>query len=317
MVAFVLIQVVPGDPVLASLGPQAVVTPEVVEASREKLGLDKPLPVQYGVYVGNLVRGDLGVSSSSQLPVREELATYIPATLELAIPALGLALVISLVAGTAAALRSGRPTDQAIRVVALAGVSTPSFWLAIIAVYALSFKFGLLPSGGRLGPDFDPPPKVTGLYTIDSALAGEWAKLLDALKHLVLPVLTLVAYAVGFLTRFIRSAVLEVVGQDYVRLARAKGLPTRTVVGRHILRPALVSVITVGGLAFASLLAGAVLVERVFSWPGVGQYAYRAASGLDLAAVIGVTLFVGTTYVVLNLVVDLLYGVIDPRIRIE
>jgi peptide/nickel transport system permease protein len=228
-----------------------------------------------------------------------------------------LAVVLAGVLGTAAAMRRGFPSDQSLRVFSLIGVSTPPFWLALIAFYLLTYKIRLLPSGGRLNPLYDPPPHVTGLYTVDALLAGQWNKFVDAVDHLILPVLVLAFYTLGMLTRFTRSAVLDVLGRDYVRNAWAKGVPAHRVMIRHVLRPALVPIITVAGLAFGTLLAGAVLVERVFSWPGLGQYAYRSANGLDLPAIMGVTLFVAAVYIVINLFVDVLYGVIDPRIRLR
>jgi peptide/nickel transport system permease protein len=240
----------------------------------------------------------------------------VPATFELAIPAMLLAGILGVALGTFAAVQRGKPSDQVVRVVSLLGLSTPPFWLAIVALYVFFFKLGWFPSGDRLSPVDLPPPKTTGLYTLDAMLHGQWSVARDAARHLVLPVCVLAAYIVGLLTRFTRSAVLEVLENDYVRTARAKGLPAHVVLFRHTLRAALVPVITVSGLAFGSLLSGTVLVESIFSWPGVGQYAYRSAVSLDLRAIMGVSLFVAIVYVIVNLIVDVLYGVIDPRIRV-
>jgi peptide/nickel transport system permease protein len=216
-----------------------------------------------------------------------------------------------------AAVRRGQLADSALRVVSLVGISVPTFWLALVAFYVFSFQLDLAPGSGRLAPATTAPPHVTGLYTVDALLAGEWETFGDALAHLMLPTLVLTLYTVGLLTRFTRSAVLEVLEQDYVRSARAKGLPGRTVLFRYVLRAAMVPILTVVGLAFGALLSGTVLVEEIFAWPGLGSYAYQAASHLDLPAVMGVGLLVGVIYLVINLVVDLLYGAIDPRVRVQ
>ena len=190
----------------------------------------------------------------------------------------------------------------------------PIFWIALVAFYLLFFRLGWLPGGGRLDPAATPPAHITGLYTVDALLHGQWGLLWQALRHLVLPGLVLAIYTVGMLTRFTRASMLEIMGNDYVRAARLKGLPEHVVILRHVLRPALISIITVAGLAFAGLLSGTVLVENIFAWPGIGQYAYHSAVSLDLPAIMGVSLFIALVYIVLNLVIDLLYGVIDPRI---
>jgi peptide/nickel transport system permease protein len=193
----------------------------------------------------------------------------------------------------------------------------PTFWIALVALYLGFYKLGWFPGADRLDPGVDPPPHKTGLYTIDALLAGQWGTFGQALHHLVLPALVLAAFNVSLLTRYTRSAVLEVVGNDYVRAARAKGLPERVVVTRYILRAALPAVITVLGLVFANVLTGAVLIEKIFSWPGIGQYAYQAAVNLDVPAIAGVSLFVAVVYITVNFIVDVLYGVIDPRIRVR
>jgi peptide/nickel transport system permease protein len=248
--------------------------------------------------------------------VSTDLRQFVPATIELAIPAMIVAAILGIAMGTFAAVRRGNPSDQVVRVVSLLGLSTPPFWLAILALFFFFFKLGWFPSGDRLSPINLPPPHTTGLYTIDALVHGQWSVARDAFSHVVLPACVLAAYIVGLLTRFTRSAVLEVLENDYVRTARAKGLPAHVVLFRHTLRAALVPVITVTGLAFGSLLSGTVLVESIFSWPGVGQYAYKSAVSLDLPAIMGVSLFVAIVYVGVNLVVDILYGIIDPRIRV-
>ncbi|MGN6242454.1 MAG: ABC transporter permease [Motilibacteraceae bacterium] len=313
LVAFVLTQLVPGDPAAANLGQRAIGDPEAVAAFRAKYGLDKPLPVQYLTYLGHLVQGNLGESQQSHRGVAQDLAEYVPATLELALFAIVLSLVVGVAFGVLAAVTRDRWPDQVLRVVSLAGVSMPTFWVALVAFYLLFFKFGLLPGGGRLEPGMTAPPHVTGMFSVDALLAGQWTVFRSAAAHLVMPALVLAVYTVGMLLRFTRASVLEILGNDYVRAARAKGLPERTVVLRHVLRPALLAIITVAGVAFGSLLSGAVLVENIFSWPGLGQYAYRSAVNLDLPAIMGVSVVVAVVYIVMNLLVDVLYGVIDPR----
>jgi peptide/nickel transport system permease protein len=249
--------------------------------------------------------------------VLTDLNEYVPATVELALFAIVTSLIIGVALGILAAAFRDRWPDHVIRVISLGGVSMPIFWIALVAFYLLFFRLGWLPGGGRLDPGTSPPAHVTGLYTVDALLHGQWGLLWQALRHLVLPGLVLAIYTVGVLTRFTRASMLEIMGNDYVRAARLKGLPEHVVILRHVLRPALISIITVAGLAFAGLLSGTVLVENIFAWPGIGQYAYRSAVSLDLPAIMGVSLFIALVYIVLNLVIDLLYGVIDPRIRLS
>ena len=315
-VAFVLTQLVPSNAVATNLGEQAAGDPAAVQAFKHHYGLDRPLPVRYAIYLDHLVHGDLGQSSLTHDAVTHDLGQFIPATAELALYSVLFAAIVGIAFGTIAALRRNRPADHLLRVASLAGISMPTFWIALVALYVGFFKLGWFPGAERLDPGVSPPPSVTGLYTIDAIVAGKFSLFVQALHHLVLPALVLAAFNVSLLTRFTRSAVLEVIGNDYVRAARAKGLPERVVIVRYILRAALPSVITVLGLVFANVLTGAVLVEKIFSWPGIGQYAYEAAVNLDVPAIAGVSIFVAVVYVTINFVVDVLYGVIDPRIRI-
>jgi peptide/nickel transport system permease protein len=316
LVSFVLAHLVPGDPALRALGPVTSSDPEAVRAYHERWGLDEPLPVQYGTYLWNLLHGDLGTSQLSHQPVLDDLREAIPATAELALVAIVLAVLVGVALGVVAAVRQDKPADHALRVLSLAGISMPTFWLALLSLYVFFFHLDLLPGGGRLDPGTAPTESLTGLYSVDAALRGEWGVALDALHHLLLPGAVLAAFNVSLITRYTRSAILEVIHDDYVRSARAKGLPERIVVLRHVLRAALPGIVTVIGLVFANVLTGAVLVENIFSWPGVGQYAYRAAVELDFPAIMGVSLFVAVVYVTVNFVVDVLYGVIDPRLRL-
>jgi peptide/nickel transport system permease protein len=317
LITFILTNLVPGDPAVANLGQQAGSDPKIVAAYKAHFGLDKPLPVQYVVYLKNLVHGDLGTSLLTHQPVLNDLRTAVPATMELALGSIVLSVLIGVSLGVFAAIRRGRAVDQVLRVISLVGISVPTFWLALVSFFIFYYKLDIAPGSGRLSPSLDPPPHVTGFYTIDSLLAGQWSTFANAISHLMLPTLVLTAYTVGLLTRFTRTAILEVLDQDYVRAARAKGLPARTVLVRYVLRAALVPILTVAGLAFGSLLSGTVLVESVFAWPGIGSYAYQAASHLDLPGIMGVGLFVGITYLLVNLIVDLLYGAIDPRVRVS
>lgn len=317
IVTFCLTNLVPADPVQAALGDQASTDPKIVANYRAEMGLDKPLIVQYGNYLGNLLQGDLGMSVQSRNPVAQDLAKAFPATIELAVVAITFAIIGGIALGIMSALRRGKMTDHVIRTVSLAGLSVPTFWLALVAYFVFFYKLGIAPGSGRLDPVLTPPPHVTGMYIVDGILAGQWAIAIDALQHLFLPASVLALYTVGLLTRFTRSSVLEVLSMDYVRAARAKGLKSRTVTFRYILRGALVPIITMVGLAFGSLLSGTVLVEKIFSWHGVGEYAFLAATKLDLPAIMGVGLLVGAIYICINLLVDVLYGLIDPRVRVK
>ena len=315
-VTFVLTQLVPSNAVATNLGEQAAGDPAAVAAFRHHYGLDKSLPERYAIYLGHLLHGDLGQSSLTHNSVRSDLSQFIPATGELALYSVLFAAIVGIAFGVLAALRRNRPTDHVLRVTSLAGISMPTFWIALVALYVGFYKLGWFPGADRLDPGTLPPPHITGLYTIDALFAGKLGLFAQAFHHLVLPALVLAAFNVSLLTRFTRSAVLEVIGNDYVRGARAKGLPERVVVLRYILRAALPSVVTVLGLVFANVLTGAVLVEKIFGWPGIGQYAYQAAVNLDVQAIAGVSIFVAVVYVTVNFIVDVLYGVIDPRIRI-
>jgi peptide/nickel transport system permease protein len=316
LMAFVLTHLIPGDVAAANLGVHQGSNPVAVQLYKQRYGLDKPLPVQYEVYLSHLLRGDLGVSEQSGRPVTVDLAVAIPATAELAITSMILALPIGVALGVVAALRRNRLTDQVLRVISLAGMSTPQFWLALVALYFFYYLLGWAAGSGRLDPAYLPPPHVTGLFTLDALLVGQIDIFVNAIQHLVLPACVLAAFNIGLFTRFTRSAVLEVLQNDYVRTARAKGLPERVVILRHVLRAASPPVLTIIGLAFANVLTGTVLVENIFSWPGIGQYAFFSATTLDLPSIVGVMLFFAIVYIVLNLSVDILHGIIDPRLQV-
>jgi peptide/nickel transport system permease protein len=316
LVAFVLTNLVPGDPAAANLGQRAIEDPAAVAAFRKSYGLDKPLPMQYLIYVEHLVHGNLGISEQTHSPVRHDLAKFVPATGELALISIVLALIGGVSFGTLAALQRNRPTDHLLRVASLAGISMPVFWIALVVLYVFFFRLGWAPGSGRLDPGAEPPPHVTGMYTFDSLVTGRWSTFVDAVQHLVLPVLVLAAWNMGLLTRYARSAVLEVLHEDFIRSARAKGIWGPVLIFRHVLRAAMPAIVTVLGLLFANAMTGSVLIESIFGWPGIGSYAYHAATTLDLPAIAGVSLFVAALYVSVNFLVDILYGVIDPRVRV-
>lgn len=316
VVTFSLTNLVPGDPVTAALGESAASNPATREAFIAEHGLDKPLVVQYGMYLANLVQGDMGQSLTTGRAVTTDLAAAVPATIEVALLAIVLSLAVALTLGTLAAYRRGMVTDQIVRVITLIGLSVPTFWMALVAYYVFFLKLSLAPGSGRISPMITPPPTITGLYTVDYMLNGDPVGFFDAAAHLALPVLVLSLVTIGLLTRFIRTSVLEVLGADYVRAARAKGLSGGRVVLQYVLRGASLPILTVVGVAFGALLSGTVLVESVFGWPGLGTYAYNAARNLDLPGVMGVGFVVGVIYIGINLIVDLLYGVLDPRVRL-
>jgi peptide/nickel transport system permease protein len=317
LVAFILTHLIPGDPAAANLGQTALGDPAIVKAFYHEYGLDKPLPEQYVIYLWKLLHGNLGISEHSHRAVATDLSQYFPATMELALFAIVISIVVGVGLGVLAAVRRGRPVDGGLRVFSLLGVSMPTFWVALFAFYIFFFRLGWLPSGGRLSPGLNAPTTITGLYTVDALLGGQWSLFVNALQHLVLPGMVLGIFTVGTVLRFTRASVLEVINNDYVRAARAKGLSEWTVIRRHIMRPALISIATVAGLAFGSLLSGTVLVENIFSWPGIGEYAYQSAINLDLPAIMGVSIVVAIIYIVINLLVDLLYTILDPRIELR
>ena len=317
LVTFSLTVIVPGDPVRAALGEGASSNPATVAAFREKFGLDEPVWVRFFIYVRNLLHGDLGTSMTTGRPISADLAKALPATGEIAFYAIIVSLAVAIVLGTLAAYRRGKATDQVVRVVTLIGLSIPTFWMAILCYQLFFMNLHWVSGAGRISPTINPPPRITGFFTIDYMLDGDPVGFFDATSHLALPVLVLSLFTIATLTRFVRTSVLEVLDMDYARAARAKGLTGTRVVGSYVLRGAALPILTLVGIAFGSLLSGTVLVEAVFAWPGLGTYAYNAAKNLDLLGVTGVGLVVGIIFLVINLVVDVLYGVLDPRVRLS
>ncbi len=301
-----------GDPAVAIKGDKA--PPEEIEKFRRQEGLDRSLPVQYASFLADTVRGDLGWSYRTDRPVARDLADSFPATVELTLLAMTLAVACGVALGTVAAVRRNGPADAASMVVALIGVSVPLFWLALLAMKGLGEGAGWFPVGSRLsaGTEFRP---LTGIYTLDALLRGDLDAFSDAVGHLVLPACVLATVPAAIVTRMTRSSLIETLGKDFVRTARAKGLTERAVVIRHALRNSLVPIVTVVGIHFGLLLGGAVLTETVFGWPGLGKYTVDSVLRRDFHAVQGALLLMATTFVCVNLVVDVLYGFLDPRIR--
>ena len=312
VITFALSRIVPGDPARLLAGPRA--RQEQVEAVAELYRLRGPILEQYGVYMAGLLRGDLGLSVTTRRPVTEDLAQFLPATIELTTTAFLLTILVGIPVGIVSAAKRGGIFDHASRVVSIAGVSLPVFWLGLVLQVLFYKHLGLLPIGGRLGTLDIAPPRGTGAYLVDSLLVGDLSLAWSSFVHLILPALTLAAGSVAVVTRMMRASILETMGADYVRTARAKGLTETSLLRRHVVRNAFIPTLTVLGLQVGYLLAGNFLVESVFNWPGIGLYAIDAISNLDYAAIMGVTLVVSVVYVAVNLIVDIFYVVLDPRI---
>jgi peptide/nickel transport system permease protein len=311
VITFAVSHVIPADPAVAALGDHA--TSEQIAQFRAEYRLDRPLPEQYIAYLGGILRGDLGRSIRTRRPVVDDLAESFPATLELSFAALAIAIVIGLPAGVWSAVFRGRVPDHIVRLGSLVGGSIPVFWLGLILIGLGYYQLGWFPGGGRLDLFVSPPANRTGLYVVDSLLSADWTALRSSLAHLVLPALTLGYFSTAVVARMTRSSMLEVLAQEYIRTARAKGLREGIVIVRHALRNALIPTVTILGVTFGSLLSGAVLTETIFSWPGLGRYATASAVSLDFPAVLGVTLLAAIVYPIANLVVDIAYYWLDPR----
>jgi peptide/nickel transport system permease protein len=316
LASFIIAHAVPSDPINANLPQSALADEEIVAAFRAKWGLDKPVVEQYLIYVGNLLRGDLGVSIKTRRPVAEDIQQFLPATIELATTSIVLGLVMGVAFGVISAVWRNRLIDYLVRVFALVGVSFPVFVLALLGLSVLHAEMGLVAGPGRLDFTLQDPPNVTGLFTVDSLLAGHWGAFQNAIAHLILPSIVLGSYSAGIIARITRSSLLEVLGMDYIRTARAKGLSERFVILRHGLSNALIPVVTVIGLSYGTLLSGAVLTESIFAWPGLGRYMFRASTSQDFPAIMGVSMLIAAIYVGVNFVVDILYYFLDPRIRV-
>lgn len=312
---FILTFVLPGDLASLKLGPYA--TEEGLAAMRKEMGTDKPVPVQFINYVSGLLRGDMGKSWVSGQPVQKDMEQRLPATIELGLAALTIAMVVGLILGILAAVRRDSVLDQVIRGYAILGASTASFWLALVVIYIFYFRLDWAPPPlGRLDVGVQAPPSITKLYAIDSLLARDWTLLRHSLGHLALPALTLGFIVSAPMTKIVRAAMLDVLHSDFIRTARTIGVSFRAIIIRDALRNAMIPILTTSGIAFGYLMAGNVLVERIFAWPGIGQYAWTALTTKDFEALRGFILVVAVIYVLINLVIDVLYSVIDPRIRL-
>ena len=315
IITFLLTRALPGDPAAYFAGGAA--TPEAIEQVRQQLGLHRSLPEQFFLYVGGLFRGDFGTSLTTGQPVLQELLTRLPASVEMVLLALVVACSIALPLGVMAATRPGSWIDQLCRLVTTAGVSLPTFFTGLLLAYVFYFLLGWAPAPlGRLDPVFSPPPTITGLYLIDGLLGGDPGLWWAALKQLILPVLTMALFVLAPIARMTRASMLQVLSSDFVRTARASGLSNTTVRVRYALRNALLPVVTTLGMVFGFMLGSSVIIEKVFGWPGVGSYAIDALTASDYAPVQGFVLAMGVLFVLLNLLVDLLYTLIDPRISL-
>lgn len=315
VICFVISRLIPGDPAQMMLGPRA--TPQAIAEMRSRLGLDQPVTTQYIQYMSDLLRGDFGVSIITRQPVLGELWSYIPATLELMLMAMVLSIVVGVPLGVLTALRRDTWVDNLGRGLAILGISAPTFWLGLMLMLLLYAELGWLPGSGRLDIGVTPPPHVTGLYLIDAAIAGDGLAWRSAFNHLLLPAITLALASVGTVVRLVRGSMIEVLAEDYIRTARAYGLAPWRIHFVYALKNALIPFVTVLGLELAALLFGSVVVESVFAWPGVGNHVLGAILNLDFPVIMGFTVLASVVYVLANLLVDLAYLVLDPRIQIS
>jgi peptide/nickel transport system permease protein len=317
ILTFLLTRVVPSKPEIRWVGPRA--TEEQIARAREELGLDKPLYVQYWKYITDFVRGNWGISIRTKQPVLRDILARLPASLELILASMILAVILGLPLGILSAAKAGSTVDHLGRLLSIAGVALPSFWLGMILQLVFAKELGLLPLAERadmLVLLLNPLKHITGFYLFDSLVTGNFTVFVDALKHLVLPAVTLSTYPLGLCVRMTRASLLEVLGEDYIRTARAYGTREAKVLGKYALKNALGPVITVLALTFAYSLAATFLVESVFAWPGLGRYASEAIMTVDYPAIMGITILVAFTYIALNLLVDIVLALLDPRIRL-
>lgn len=316
LICFFLTYLLPGNPVMVKAGPFA--TPEHLAEMEKRMGLDRPLHVQYLVYARGLLRGDLGESSSTGRPVAEDFRQRLPATLELTFASLLIAILVGVPLGVLSAVHRDTFVDHVGRVVGIAGVAMPTFWTGLIFIYVFFYMLDVAPAPlGRLGAGINAPERITGLFVIDSLVTGNWAALRSSLAQLVLPAATLGLSVMAPVARMVRSTMLEILESDYVKAAWAAGLPRRTVIYGDALRNALIPIITILGIVFGFLMAGNAVVETVFAWPGIGNYAVTALMTKDSGPIQSFVLFVAVMYVAVNLLVDLVYGLADPRIRLR
>ena len=315
--AFVISSTTQGDPLVSILGDRQMDNPQAVAAAKARWGLDRSLPERYLTYVRNLLTGDLGISLRTKQPVLADLATRLPATLELVVAAMLIGTTLGVALGVLAARFRNRAADHLARLFALVGSSLPVFWSGLILLYLLNVRLSVLPGPGRLDPRTPAPPHVTGFFTFDAIFAGDGTTLLEALHHLALPAFVLGWTVMGIISRLVRASMLDVLGQDYVLAARARGAGELRVLVHHALRNALIPALTIIGFSFAYLITGAILTETIFSWPGIGSYAVDAARNLDYPAIMGVTIVGGLAFLLANLATDIAYAFADPRIGVS
>ncbi|MBI3961447.1 MAG: ABC transporter permease [Deinococcus sp.] len=313
LLTFIISHVAPADPVRFAAGPHA--TQEQVEQLKRYFGVDQPLHLQYLNYLRGLLGGDWGRSIRSKQPVLADLARYFPASLELVGAAIFLAVLLGVPLGVVSALRRNSLVDNLARVVAVAGVALPAFWLGLLLQLTLAFQWQLFPAVGRYSPELGRPAAITGIYTLDALLNGNWTAFSDTLRHLALPAFTLAVNPLATITRMTRASMLEVLSRDYIKTARASGLAPWTVITKYALKNAMIPTTTMIGLNVGWLLAGSFLVEAVFSWPGIGLYTVESSFYSDFQPIMGSTLVIGLTFLLVNLAVEALYGLLDPRIR--
>ena len=314
LVTFLIGRAMPIDPVIAIVGDHA--PPDVIARVRTELGLDEPLYVQFGIFLRNMAHGDLGHSVMTSRPVLDDIARFFPATLELATAAIIIAVFVGLPLGVFAAARQGSRFDHTVRVISLTGQSVPVFVLGLVALLVFYVKLGIAPGTGQLDVAYEGEvPRVTGMLVIDAVLAEDWDSVWDALSHLALPALVLAYFSMAYITRMTRAFMIEALSGEYIITARAKGLSASRILWRHAFGNISVRLITVLALAYAGLLEGAVITETVFSWPGLGLYLTGSLLNADMNAVLGATLVVGAVYLLLNLMADMAYHLLDPRVQ--
>jgi peptide/nickel transport system permease protein len=313
VVLFVIMRLIPADPARIAAGEYA--TRDMIVQARRDLGLDRPLPQQYWIFLSGAVRGDLGRSVQSRRPVLDELLEHFPATLELSLFSLGVSTLVAIPLGVLAATRRGRRVDHLSRVTALVGISVPIFWLGVMLQLVFYRNLGWFPYGDRLTSGLAPPPRISGLYLLDSVMAGQGHVFVDALWHLIMPGIAMSGIAIAILSRMTRASMLDVLRREYIRVAHAKGLSGFHVVWRHALKNAALPIVTILGIQFGILMTGAVLTETVFSWPGIGRLAFKAIEALDYPVIMGFALAVTVFFSLINLLVDICYGLLDPRVR--
>jgi peptide/nickel transport system permease protein len=314
MLIFVIARVMPGDPARLALGPEA--TKEQVQKLREEMGLNLPVHVQYLHYMGGVFHGKFGKSFYTHRDVMIDLREYFPATLELTTVAMIISVLLGIPLGIVSAIRKDKWEDHSSRVFAMSGVSMPRFWIGILFQLVLSYHLGWLPVVGRIDSDLDPPTKISGLFILDSLLTGNWLILGNSVQHIIMPALTLALSPIAQIMRVVRASMIEQMRKGYILTARANGMPENLLIWRYMLKNSFIATLTIIGLLYGFFLGGAFVVETVFSWPGMARYGVRAFIYRDFNAIIAVVLIIAIAYAIINILVDIAYGLLDPRIRL-